>query len=701
MYTARSTIMIERQTPEVLDIRQPFAEDEADYTDPDNFYRTQDDILESRSLASRVIVALDLQHNRFFDSEITSRGKRHSTSGAAQGAEGSGDRKVQGPGKSNDAATVTPDTLETYLNNLEIRPKQGTRLVTVEFTSPDPALSARIVNAHIQAYIARGIELRSQASASAVRFLKSRLANLKTNVEQAEAALNKYRRQRGIIAESPNDKATLIIERLSELTKELTDVQAERIDLEAKVHLLTATDYRSLPEVLNQPTVQVLSEELATVDSQYASLASEYKPGYPPLEDLAAKKRKLEGRLNDEMRRIATSINLKYKTAVAREQDLRDEIELEKKNALALNDASLQDSILSRAVDSNRELYKHVLARVNELGMAAAMSDSNVSIVDYAQPPQRHSSPKKPFDLAFAGILGLFLGVVMSFAIEHFDDAIRGPDEVQSVLGLPSLGLVPNFTELSGPGRRVSKYLPGGRVRALEKTEPPRNHELVAGLESLPSAIEAYRAVRLGLMFSRAEKPPTTILVTSACAKEGKTVTAINTGIAFAEMGERVLLLDADLRRPRCHQALGVPNQQGLAEILTGQAAFEHIVRPTHIAGLSCVPAGSSTPNPAALFASKATAALLNCLRRCYDCVLIDSAPILSVTDSLLLAGLVDGVLVVAGPETSRQDVQRACAMLAQARANIFGVVLNRYPTRSSYYRDYYHYFGAPEYSRS
>lgn len=696
IYTAQSTILIERQFPAVLDIRQPTSENGDDYADPDDFYRTQDDILKSRSLASRVIVALHLQQNRFFSSQQSAGRKLQKASGFLEGSKRSAGSSLRQLG----STVVAPDILQTYLDNLEIRPKPGTRLVTVAFSSPSPELSARIVNAHIQAYVARGVELRAQASASAVRFLKARLADLKTKIETAETALNSYRRERGIIAESPDDKAKLIMERLSELTKELTDVQAERIDLEAQVHSLAKTEYSSLPEVLGQPTIQILNEQLAKVESEYASLASEYKPDYPPLEKLVAKRRELEERINGQMRHIANSIQLKYKMAMSREQDLRSEIEAEKTKALALNDASLQDSILARAVDTNRELYKHVLARMNELGMASAVSNSNVSIVDYAEPPQRPSSPKKPFDLAFAGIFGLFLGVVMSFAIEHFDDALKDPDEVEAALGVPTLGIVPDFAQLSASRGRVSRYLSSRSFEGSELTTPYKNGKLVNGVQSLPSAIEAYRGVRLGLLFSQAQEPPKVILVTSASAMEGKTVTTINTGIAFAEMGERILLIDADLRRPRCHKALNVRNQEGLAEVITGQAKFEDIVQPTHVGGLSCLPAGSPAPNPAALLASKTMVELLSDLRGRYDCVLLDSAPLLPVTDSLLLAGLVDGVLLVASPDTSKQNVRRACSLITQARGNIFGIVLNRYSASSPYYRHYYHYSAASNYVR-
>lgn len=704
-YTARSTILIERQTPQVLDIRQPGAEDPDD-ADQDNFYGTQYKILESRSLAVRVIAELALATNPLFSSEerhdSRTRIRKHDSTPLQANAP---QDAAHATGGALGGAAIQAEIVKGYLDDLDIHPEPGTRLVTVAFTTPDPVLSARIVNAHIQAYIARGTELRAQASESAESFLEQKLIEIKARVEKSEAALNTYRRQRGIVADSSDDKTKVVMDRLVAFNKALTDAETERIALDAQVHLLQAQDYKSLPAVVNDPLIQSLKQEQAKAEAEYASLASEYKPDYPPLADLDAKRQQLRAQVDREVQRVAGGVAWNYRAALSREQELRQEIDQVKTQALALNDASLQDAILAREVDTNHELYKNVLARMNEMGMAAGISASNVSVVDYAQPPTAPSSPKKLSTFGFAGLFALFIGIACAFILERFDDAFKDPQEVECFLGIPSLGVVPDLKELSRTNYGVSRYLskrpterPPNGAHVLEKNS---SAPLIDNLNSFSSASEAYRSIRIGILLSRAEEPPKVILMTSGFPEEGKTLTAINTATAFAQMGEKVLLIDADLRRPQCHKLLQLAEYVGLTEILTGNRTVEDVVRPTSIDRLFCVTAGSMRPNPGALLGSKRMAELLSELRQNYDCIVVDSAPVIPVTDTLHLANVVDGVLLVAGPRTAKEDVRKVCSRLFQVRATILGVILNRFPVTSHYYGHYYRYDPSPRFLAS
>ena len=437
----------------------------------------------------------------------------------------------------------------------------------------------------------------------------------------------------------------------------------------------------------------MLKGEQSNVDSEYMSLASQYKSDYPPLAELAAKRRSLETRLNEEMRRVAASVEWRYEAASEREQELRQDIDLQKKQAAALNQASLQDAILAREVDSNRELYKNVLARMSEMGMAAGISASNVSVVDPAEVPLFPSSPKTLLVLSLVGVLSLCGGISGAFLRERFDGTFESSEELEYFLRLPSLGSVPNFQKLSrthhGVLRHWSSRLP------VPLGPPSADGQLPQAICSFAAAGEAYRAIRISILLSKAEAPPKTILITSASPKEGKTVTAINLGIAFAKMGSKVLVIDGDLRRSRCHDILGLGHRPGLTEVLTGSGSVEELVAPTAVDRLWCLTAGSRPPNPGELLGSAKMAYTILCLRNSYDFILLDSAPVMPVTDTLPLTAVVDGVLLVVGPHTPKDDVRRASTRLSQIRTNVLGAILNQ--TELSH-NDYYYSRSSLEY---
>jgi polysaccharide biosynthesis transport protein len=692
VYTSTSTILIERQTPQVLDIKQPGAE-EPDGSDGQDFYETEYKLLASRSLAAQVILDLGLQKNpRFVKFVKATPNMLHgSTARIVQTAPI--EDASHGDAQNSAEAQVDPRLIDAYLSRLSVVPEPRTRLVTIGFTSPDPLLSARIVRAHVRAYITRGTQLRAEASENAEQFLQKKLAELKTRVEKSEAGLNAYRRQRGIVGSATDDKTKVVMGRIIDLTKALTLAETQRIALDAQAHLATRTDVDSLPSVQNSRVIQDLKREESDVDSQYDSMASQYKADYPPLAELAAKRRGLRARLNEEIRRAVAGVALRYAAASTREAELQREIDAEKQRAAALNEDSLQDAILARAVDSNRELYKNVLARMSQMGMAAGISASNVSVVDQPEVPLSPSSPQKLLSLSLVGLLALFCGVSGAFLLDHFDDSFENPEEIENSLRLPSLGAVPDFQKLARADhvsfRRLSSRLPVPVQPGTPSTE------IAESMFSFAAAGEAYRAIRIAILLSRAETPPKTILITSGSPKEGKTVTSLNLAIAFAKMGSKVLLIDADLRRPRCHDMLGLGRRAGLTEVLTGTGALEDLITPTGVNRLWCLTAGSRPPNPGELLGSAKMAYTALCLRDQYDFIIIDSAPVMPVTDTLPLTAVVDGVLLVVGPRTPKDLVRKACARLSQIRTNILGVILNQ---TDGLGQDYYYSRSSLEY---
>ncbi len=703
-YKATSKILIQLQMPHVINELKDFLSEQTTGGDYD-YYKTQYDLLKSDSLAARVIHENDLAVNpvfqpkggpSFFRTLIGSIRKQLRS-----------DNTASKPNGGSDNYGLPPAVIDRYLARLSVEPKKGTQLVIIGFTTPDPRLAAAITNAHVRTYIRQGLELHAQTGKNVEEFLRQKLIDLKDKVEQSEAALNKYRRDRGIVAlgsadDKASGKASPLMQRLEELNSELTQASGKRITLETEHQLIVGKDYDFLPQVISNQVIQNLKEQVAQLSTQYASMSNRYNPGYHPLDDLNAKLTEQKHRLDQEVRAIAQSVDADYRAAMANEAKISDEITQAKAQALALNDASLHEAVLVREVEASRDLYRSVLQRMNEISVASEVPSSNVSVVDRAVPPRIPTGPSLPLLLLFSIAGSSFAGVALAFFLESMDDTFKSSQEVPRYLGLPSFGVVPDFSKQRGSFYGYRPYLSTRKQRrdapALangDAGESSENKELLVANGHFSTASEMYRTIRTAIMFSRAGGAPKIILVTSSSAGEGKTITACNIATAFAHTGNRTLLIDADLRRSRCHELLRVESGQGLSEVLVHLRDMEELVIPTKVQSLSLLAAGSRPPNPSELLASPEMKTIIEKTRELFDYVILDSAPVMPVSDSVGLSTMVDGVVVVAGGDTSRKLVLECCSRLGHVGAKILGVVLNRVDiTGNSYYRyDHYSYY--------
>lgn len=711
LYTAESKILIERQAPQVLDVQQIVADglsgDEA------NYYRTQQEILESRSLAVAVIRQLDLGHDPTFAGNADSPGPvgrmatwlrerlgslfRSPTPEAGAGAEVDG---------------IRAPLVDKYRRSLSVAPITRTRLAQIRFTSPDPRLASEVVNAHVQAYVQQGLRLRSEAGEDARAFLETKLAELRTRLEESEISLNAYRREKGIL--SLDDKENIVVDRLSDLNGLVSAAEAKRIGLEAEVKLIRSRDFDSLPAVAGSSLIQALKSQLGEVERKYVELAARFKPAYPAVQEAQAELQGMRGRLDAEIRKVVAATESAYLAAVEQEEQLRARMEDQKAEVLALKDAAVQYAVLKRESDANRELYESVLQRMKEIGVAAAVRASNVSVIDPATPPRFPSAPRKGRALLIALLAGTLLGAGVVFARSSLDSSIKSCEDVERHLRLPSLGVVPDFALLpvgvsayAAAPKRPPRGRKPSRLAVVERRSAEKDRSLIVSRDPSCVVTESYRTLRTAILFSQPEAPPKTMLFTSALESEGKTTSALNTALVFAKMGARVLVIDADLRRASCHERLGTGNLVGLSEALTGQRDFAEVIRRTSVENVDLLSSGSLPPNPTELLGSRAMAELLAKAAGRYDFVFIDSPPVMPVNDAVVLSPLVDGVvLVVRAHGTPRQIIQRAEARLAQTRASLLGVVLNKLDARSDnyatyyggrYYSSYYHHQGTEE----
>jgi capsular exopolysaccharide synthesis family protein len=735
IYTAETTLLIERKAPRAIDIQGVSPDSE---NPGEDYYRTQYEILKSPSLCSQVIQEQELEKTPLFSGEQSQKGlvagwwsQARASLAALFSATTPSDRNVveippvnPEPGENEDALTSLlqdisrtgepePRVIKRYEGMLEVRPVPRTRLVKIAFNTPDPALSALVANAHAQAYIRQGVERRNQTDEEARAVQEEKLVELRERLEKSEEALNNYRREQNIIS-FENDKDNAVSERLAELNRALTAAEAQRIDLEVKIAPLRQKKYGAMPEIADNTFVQSLKQQRAQLEIQWTQLLSQFRPGYPQLVEIEEQIEKINERIQQEMRQVAETMETSYQAAVAKEQELRDKMEEQKREMLRVKDATVKYAILARDVETNRQLYDNVLQRMKEVGVSAELRESNISVIDEAKPPLAPSKPRKTLSLFLSVIVGLMGGVGAAFALEYLDRRLHTPEEVERHLRVPNLVIVPDFTRVEAHGSYAPKGASNGQTRMLNggAKEAKENgqtmflngangraratKDLILEHHSFSPVSEAYRTLRTAILLSRAEEAPKTILFTSATEGEGKTVTAVNSAVVFAQTGLRVLLIDADMRRSHCHEVLGVEKGIGLTEFLTGQRDVHQVLQPTMVEGLFFLSCGVAPPNPTELLGSRKMRDTLQTLRNEFDCIILDSPPVTPVSDPLLLAAIVDGVIVVVnGQLTPRDIVKETCARLQQVRARILGVVLNQVDMAREGYGRYYGYYSS------
>ena len=419
--------------------------------------------------------------------------------------------------------------IERYLKRLTITPLRGTNLVKVSFTTPDADLSARIVNAHAQAYIRQGLDLHRAVNEEAQHFLEGKLGELKERLEKSEAALNAFGRAHEII--SLTDKENIVIDRLDELNKDLTAAEADRISLEAQEQLIQRRAYDSLPAVIDNDMIQKLKEQLVRLEGEYARLAGEYKPGFRVLDQVGDQVAETRSRIQSEVKKVVAGLESKYIAAVSKENKLRTVMEEQKALALQQKDASVTYNILAREANTNRQLYDAVLQRMKETGVAAQAGTSNIFVIVKGVRPIRPSSPARIQDVSIGALLALVCGMGLAFLLESLNNTFKNPNEVERYLGLTTLAVIPDFLTVNGNRRLPSGLLGVGRsskrsipapaadggdqpydavLHRLKGTEQGAldSTELIASSGEFSVITESYHALRAALMLSRAGEPP-------------------------------------------------------------------------------------------------------------------------------------------------------------------------------------------------
>jgi succinoglycan biosynthesis transport protein ExoP len=687
LYTATTRLQVARRAPIQLRLQDNVRRlDDGDEVAAASFLATQIASLQSRDLADRVIRGRRLAEDEAFlhpgSGEIHSilAGKLPS----ALRPRGWDVARIEGaPPAGDSTSAVDPRLIDRYMRYLVIREVRGTDLIEVGFTTPSPALSAFLAAAHAQAFMEANEEAQRATDGVAKDFLGRQLREARKEIGRAEAALNRFATAHPEIA--ANQEQKLAATRIGQLSSLVTEVEATRTTLESRYEFLTRPDARPLSYFLDRPSIQKLRATLADVRTQQAGLGQRLGPNHPRMTELAQLGAEVDQQIRDEVAEGVAAARADYDAARLREERLRRKLAQQQELGIDMRGLGARYDVLKNYLDSAQGLHASLLKQRTETAVSSELVASNLRVIERAEIPHRPSTPKIPLNLTIGTAAGLLLAFAAAFTRDYFDDTVKSSEEVQDLLHLPTLATIPNFAiahqaDVRALGSNLPVPARTGYAGVLYRVQSERRgrEELMVAREPRSMVAEAFRSMRTAVLFSTQGAPPTVILVTSGRAAEGKTVASVNLASTLAEAGSHVLLIDADLRYPRCHTVLGVTNERGLSSVLAGEEKLESAIRVLESPRLCFLPAGPPPPNPAEALGSAGMRLVLAELRSRFDFVVIDTSPVLPVTDAVVLAREADGVvLVVKGHDTPRELVRLARDRLMRAGASFLGVIVN------------------------
>ena len=630
---------------------------------------TQSTILQSDRIAIEVIKNLRLDQNPAFAGSL------------AQPPPKAGSVSVQPVDRGREAAL-----LGSFHGAMQVKSVRNTRIIEITFRSPDPALAAAITNNIVATYIEDNYRTRYESTMQASDWLAKQISDLQQRVETSQEKLVRYQRENGMLG--IDEKQNIITQKLDDLNKSFTDAQSDRITKQAAYETAKAGKFDQVPESATGLGSSLRQQE-ATLRAQYAQLTTTFGPNYPKTLELKNQIDQTERSIQAENQRALTQLEESYNAARAREAMLGKALDQQKLEANQLNEKAIEYSILKRDLDANRTLYEGLLQKLKEAGVSAGLRSSNIRIVDNARVPTFPVVPNTTRNLAMSLIGGLLAGIFLALLLEALDSTVRGSEEAQALTGLPSLGFIPHSNLLGGLS------YPSKSIRAaLPMISTPNPSALIAQMHPNSEIAESFRSLRTSILLSAAKRTHT-IMFTSPLPQEGKTTTCVNMAIVLAQRGGKILLVDADLRRPGIHRAFGLPNSAGLSNVLAGLDSFENVVQSySPQSNLFILSTGPVPPQPAELLGSDRMQELLEKFRQSYDQVILDSPPVNLVTDAAVLSPLMDAVfLVVRSGKTSKNALRHAREQLQQIKAPLTGIVVNDTQLYSADYH-YRHYHG-------
>ena len=682
LYQATSRVAIFPENPNVLGFKD--MENSAPDYEYEATLETQVAILRSDALALKVIEAMRLYQDPRFTAV----------------KDVSPDSSMLGSSMQPDPAQAA-GLLGAFRGGLSVQLVPSSRLIQVSYTHPDPRFATEITNTLVKTFIEENFRTKYDSVTQTSEWLSRELADLQLKVQTAEEKLVRYQKDHSILG--VDEKQNIVTAKLDELNRELTAAQTDRIEKEADYKLAMAADPASFTKATPDGKgglLDKLREKEAELETQYAQATTQFGSGYPKVTELSNQLKQVREAIEAEKTKMRDRLRDEYLAALQREDLLSSAFSQQKQEANHLNESSIEYSVLKRDAETNRQLYQDLLQKLKEAGVSAGLRSSNIRVVDIARTPTSPVTPNVQRNLALGLLLGLALGIGLALVLESFDTTVRNMDELSAISTLPALGTIPlQATNYEGVRKRLTTISPdveNSGLPALVTFERPKSE-----------AAEAYRALRTSILLSSFGAPPKVILITSAMPQEGKTTISANSALVLAQRGSRVLLVDADLRRPGLEKLFGLRSQGGLSTLISGSDKVEDVVRPfPGVPNLWILPAGPIPPQPAELLGSTVMKDHIAHWRDEFDHVIIDTPPCLSVTDAVLLSPEVDRVILVArAGQTTKPALRRACDLLLQVNARVMGIVLNAFNIHSAHgyyyyggrYSNYYYHEESPE----
>jgi capsular exopolysaccharide synthesis family protein len=665
-YEAAARVEVDKEAQNM----QPFSDSNSfgEYEDSEAYVETQTKILQSETLALMTIKSMDLGRYPEFGGISSSTAWQHVG-----------------------ASSRRPAILGAFLGRLSIKRITGSRLIEVQFAAEDPQLAAQVVNTHLQNYVEQNFRSKYDATIQASNWLSAELEELRIKVEKSEDARIAYERENQIW--QIDEKQDITTQKLADLSKAVTDAQTDVAQKEALYRMAISGNVDALPAARSNAVISNLLSRKSALNEDYAQAVDQYGPNFPKVLRIAAQQKEVDDDLEKARKTMIESVEEDFTTARTHAELLQEALDKQKADANGLAEKLVQYHILQHDAESNKQLYDGLLQKLKEAGITAGLRSSNIRVVDPALTPTTPARPQKARNILLSFLVGLVGGVGLALFREYLDNTVKSPDDIEALTGLPSLAVVPSLPGLNANQSRFSRF---AREAAPQSASGPRV-ELLSYIQPKSQISEAFRALRTSLLLSQADHPPQVILVTSALPREGKTTAAVNLAVTLAQLGDRTLLMDSDLRKPGIRRALNltVGKEVGLSSYLAGVSTLDEVMIPhPTINNLVALTTGPVPPSPADLLSSHRMREAIVELRHRFKFIVIDSPPVMAATDPVILSALTDGVLlVVRSCETPKEAFTRTRDLLAAVKCRLLGVVLNAVDSSApDYYYSYRYY---------